>query len=181
MDKYRNKTDEEIVEIVREINKEIYQVIVKRYQDKLLRYVTYLINDDDKSADAVQETFIKAFVNLNAFNINKKFSSWIYRIAHNEAMNIINKNLKEISLDLKPDLVDNQDIEEDYNKSEIIIMARKCLHRMPVKYSEPLVLHFLEDKSYVEISDILRLNIGTLGTRINRAKVIMKKICQKKN
>lgn len=181
MDKYQYKTDEELVEIIRDLNKELYLLIVKRYESKLIRYVNYLINNDSKSADAVQETFIKAFVNLNSFNTKKKFSSWIYRIAHNEAMNIIKKNRMEISIDLKQNLFDSQDVEEDYSKSEIIKMARKCLDKIPFIYSEPLSLYYLEDKSYDDISTILRINIGTVGTRINRAKSLMKKICQKIN
>ena len=60
-------------------------------------------------------------------------------------------------------------------------MTQKCLNDMPIKYSEPLMLHFIEDSSYEDISDILRLPMGTVATRINRAKALMRKICQKNN
>jgi len=181
MEKYKNVSDEELVKIVRDIDKELYLLIVKRYEAKLLRYVNYLINDDAKASDAVQETFIKAFINLNGFNVKKKFSSWIYRIAHNESVNIVKKYNKEVQLDPEMDLPDNKNIDDEYDKNEIVKMARKCLSKMPIIYSEPLELYYLEDKSYEEVGDILRLNVGTVGTRINRAKIIMKKICQKKN
>lgn len=178
---YKYESDEELVEIIRSKDKDAYILIVRGYQDKLMRYVTFLIQDADKSADVVQETFIKAFVNLQGFDTKKKFSSWIYRIAHNEAMNAIKKYSREVNLSPELDIPSNQNVEEEYSKKEVVKMARKCLGKIPVIYSEPLELFYLEDKSYEEISDILRLNIGTIGTRISRAKVIMKKICQKKN
>ena len=59
-------------------------------------------------------------------------------------------------------------------------MVKKCLEEIPLLYREPLSLYFLEDKTYGEISDILRIPIGTVGTRINRAKIIMKQKCQRK-
>jgi len=70
-------------------------------------------------------------------------------------------------------------LEEELIKKELQAHARYCLSRMPLIYREALSLYFLEERSYEEISDILRIPIGTVGTRINRAKVLMKKICQK--
>lgn len=172
-------SDEQLVEEVRSRNREIYKFIVDRYQAKLMRYIKYLISDELKAADVVQDTFIKAYVNLNGFDTKKKFSSWIYRIAHNEAMNLTKKYYRESPLDSKFDLASLENIEEEFSQKEMIARARGCLSQMPIIYSEPLALFYLEDKSYDEISDILRLPIGTVGTRINRAKAIMKTICQK--
>ena len=91
MDIYEKLSDEEIVEHIRKSDRELYSIIIKRYQEKLLRYANNLIKNEDKSRDAVQESFIKAFINLESFNTKKKFSSWIYRIVHNETLNIIKK------------------------------------------------------------------------------------------
>jgi len=171
-------TDEQLVELIRSEDKELYLEIVLRYQEKLLRYATYLIQDKAKAADAVQESFIKAFINLNSFNLKMKFSSWIYRIVHNQAINIINKNKKELPLLNNVDFDSGKNTELDLSKKEIKERVDKCINQMPTMYSEPLSLYYLEEKSYEEISDILRLPIGTVGTRINRAKIIMRKICQ---
>ncbi len=179
MPKYDNLSDEKLAEMVRSQDKELYIHIVKRYENKLLRYVDYLIKDKDMSADIVQGTFIKAFINLNSFKTKKKFSSWIYRIAHNEALNSIKKYKKEVRMDLKFDHADTKEIEDEFNKKEITIKVNMCLNRLPVTYSEPLVLYFLEEKSYQEISDILRIPMGTVGIKIRRAKMLMKQICQK--
>ncbi len=178
MDDSKNKTDEEIVELVSSGNKELYAEIIHRYQSKLMRYAQYLVDDYAKASDAVQESFIKAYINLNGFNTKKKFSSWIYRIVHNEVINLIDKNKKNIGLDSSIDFDSGVDIEDSYIKEEIALNTRKCLDSMDLKYREPLSLYYLEDKSYDEIGDILRLPAGTVATRINRAKAVMRKICQ---
>jgi len=176
---YQTLSDEQLVEQVRSKDRELYRLIVDRYQAKLMRYANYLVFDESKAADIVQETFIKAFINLNGFDIRKKFSSWIYRIAHNQAMNSVKKHHRETPLNPEIDLPSSENVEEEYFKKEIISKIQKCLNKIPIIYSEPLALYYLEDRSYEEISDILRLPTGTVGTRINRAKVQMKQICQK--
>ena len=178
MDDSINKTDEELVELVRDGDKELYAHIIQRYQTKLMRYAQYLVGDYDRASDVVQEGFIKAYVNLNSFDTVKKFSSWIYRIIHNEAMNMVDKHKKHISLEYDSDLDSGINMDDLYIKEEIVIHARECLEQMDLIYREPLSLYYLEDKSYNEISYILRLPMGTVATRINRAKVIMRKICR---
>jgi RNA polymerase sigma-70 factor (ECF subfamily) len=177
----REITDEELVIEVRSKDKERYIDVVKRYEEKLMRYVTYLIGDEEKAKDVVQDSFIKAYVNLNGFDTKKKFSSWIYRIVHNEAINSVKKYHKEVPLKQDMDFESGEDIEHDFTKKEIIEKAHICLQEMPMMYSEPLSLFFLEDMPYDQISDILRLPMGTIATRINRAKTLMKTICQKKS
>lgn len=173
-------SDEKVVKITRTKNKEVYAEIIKRYQNKLIRYAKYLVNDEDRASDVVQEAFIKAYINLNSFDTKRKFSSWIYRIVHNGAINLINKYKKEKPLFENIDFDSGINIEEEYTQNEVRKMTRKCLEEMPLLYREPLSLFFLEEKSYSEISDILRIPIGTVGTRINRAKLAMKQICQRK-
>lgn len=172
-------SDEEIVEKVRSSDQEFYAIIVERYQDKLLRYATSLIKDEHKAVDVVQESFIKAFINLNGFDTQKKFSSWIYRIVHNEAMNVVKKYQKDIVIPDGVDFQSDENIENDFEQKEIIAKIEKCLGEMPLLYSEPLTLRYIEEKSYEEISNILRIPMGTVATRISRAKILMKHICQK--
>ena len=75
------------MDAVRTKDQELYGEVVRRYQDKLLRYADYLMQNESRAADVTQNAFIKAFINLNSFDTGKKFSSWIYRITHNEAIN----------------------------------------------------------------------------------------------
>jgi len=174
-----SKSDEEVVEVVRSQDQEKYAELIRRYQAKLKRYVTYLLGDENLAADAVQETFIKAFVNLHGFNTRKKFSSWIYRIAHNEAMNQVRRTQPVQSITEIENMEDGHDLADNLVKKELIRHAHHCLHQMPLQYREPISLYYLEEKSYDEISDILRLPAGTVATRIHRAKKMLRKICHR--
>lgn len=172
-------SDEKVIEIIRTKNKELYAEIIKRYQEKLIRYASYITDDDSMGADVVQESFIKAYINLNGFDTKKKFSSWIYRIVHNEAMNVINKHKKQQPIYDRLEFDSGVNLEDDFILKELVNHTYHCLEQMQIIYKEPLSLFYLEEKSYEEISDILRIPMGTVGTRINRAKAIMKLICQK--
>jgi RNA polymerase sigma-70 factor (ECF subfamily) len=172
-------SDKEIIEKIRNSDQELYAVIIDRYQKKLIRYAYNLTKDNDKAADIVQESFIKAYINLNSFNIEKNFSSWIYRIVHNQAINITKKYQKETPLLENWDFKSEDDIEGDFGEKEIKENVEGCLKEISLLYSEPLSLYYIDEKSYEEISDILRIPMGTVATRINRAKKLMKKICQK--
>lgn len=179
MNDIKAASDEQVVEIVRTKDKEVYSEIIKRYQKKLMRYAHYLLGDEQEGADAVQRGFIKAYIHLNGFDTKRKFSSWLYRIVHNEAINMINKRKRLQPIDEYTGLESGIQVEDSFIKKEIVSHTQDCLENMHIMYREPLSLFYLEEKSYEEISDILRIPIGTVGTRINRAKVIFKKICQK--
>jgi len=175
--------------LVRTQDQELYKELVRRYQDKLRHYAGSLIGNEDKAADVVQEAFIKAFVNLRGFKIKKKFSSWIYRITHNEAINQIKKYKREVPLEnnkqaekaiIKQALKNNSEVEINFEKQEVQEILNACLKELPLKYRSPLVLFYLEEKSYEEISDVLRIPVGTVGTWINRGKKLMATLCQKK-
>jgi len=180
MEEQTTGSDEMVVKNVCSSDQELYSVLVTRYQEKLLRYITYLIHDEQKAKDVVQEAFIKAFINLKGFDTSKKFSSWIYRIAHNEAMNVVKKYQKEVRLPEDFEIESEDDMEADFVQQEMGEEVRAYLSELPVIYAEPLMLRYLEDKTYDEISYILRIPVGTVGTRINRAKKIMKQICKNK-
>ena len=172
-------TDEEVVRKVWSEDQELYAILVERYQSKLLRYAVTLIHDDQKARDIVQESLIKAFVNLRGFDAKRKFSSWIYRIVHNEAMDVIKKYHREVPFPEDFDIQSDENIEEDFDQKEVVAQVNLCLGKIPLKYSESLTLYYIEEKSYKEISDILRIPMGTVATNVNRAKKMMKHICQK--
>ena len=181
MEDLHKLTDEQIVELVRTEDKEIFREIVERYQNKLFRYARYLVQDEHKAKDIVQESLIKAYVNLYGFDVNKKFSSWMYRIVHNEAVDEIRKSSKTVlglPLEALASLTDvDHNPSENFEKEEARGMVKRCLAKLPVKYREVLALFYLEEKSYNEISDILRTPMGTVGTRIHRGEKMLRKIC----
>ena len=170
-------SDEQIIGKVLEDNKDIYIEIIKRYEKKLSHYLHKFISDQDEIEDVLQVVFIKTYKNLYGFDQNKKFSSWIYRIAHNEAVNYLKKKkaskicLDDVEYKLVDEKVDlNNGIDNNFLKKDI----EKILGGLKIKYREPLILFFFEGKSYEEISDILRIPKNTVGTLILRGKKLIK-------
>ncbi len=175
--------DEELVAVIREQDQELYAEIVRRYEEKLRRYALVFVHDGDQAEDVLQNTFIKAYENLQSFKIKKKFSSWIYRILHNEAINYLKKHKRDISLEDSVEAlkVVSEWSADDHIKSEEIKEAiNKHMDNIAIKYREPLVLFYLEDYTYEEIGEILRLPVGTVGTRIARGRRLLKKSFDKK-
>lgn len=174
-----NLTDEQLVAAVRENNKELYGEIIRRYQTKLTHYLRKFIRNADELEDVLQDVFIKTYRNLHGFNINRRFSPWIYRIAHNEALNHIKKYKKEtISLDeWEWEIMDEKiDIKDNVDFKLVKAELEQELSTMKDKYREPLILYFFEQRSYEEISDILRIPRNTVGTLIMRGKNILKQL-----
>ena len=176
----QNQRDLELVKLSLQDAKNFGRIIEK-YEAKLLRYVLYFTNLGQESAeDILQETFIKVFKNLNAFDQKLSFSSWIYRIAHNEAINFIKKSSGKEVLSLESSdeevasliniLKSSEDVVAQVDKKHLAEKVREVLKLMREDYREILVLKFLEDYDYTEISDILKKPMGTIGVLISRAK-----------
>lgn len=154
-----------------------FACIYIRYENRLLQYIKRITNTSDIEAeDILQDAFIKIWKNLNEFDSGLKFSSWIYRIVHNEAISHWRKH-KNVHQFLETTLIDKDLIDQMdqdiafYMENEL--KERKViahLNALPGKYKEILILRFFENLSYEEISDILKIPEGTVATRINRAK-----------
>ncbi len=180
--KNENMTDSQVVQAVIDGDNDMYAQIVERYESKLLRYATYLLKDYDVASDAVQESFIKAYINLRSFNLDKQFSPWIYRILHNEAMNVIKRSKKTMALtgasEVHDDFLVHFGADKAIDKKILNSKVRNCLSQIDIKYQEVLALTFFDKLKYDEISDILHVPTSTVGVRIRRGKAILKKICQ---
>ncbi len=166
-------TDEQIVSTILNGDKDLYREIIRRYEKKLSRYLLKFLSDRDDMEDILQVIFIKVYKNLYGFDINKKFSSWIYRIAHNEAVNYLKKKRGgRISLDdVEYKLIDEKtDIKKAADQMFLKEDIERVLNDMDIKYKEPIVLFYFENMSYDEISDILRIPKNTVGTLILRGK-----------
>jgi len=179
-DKQKNElTDSELVEIVRNSNQERYGEIIERYQGKLFAYLFRLIGSRDEAQDILQDVFLKAYRNLQSYDKERKFSSWIYRIAHNEAVNFIKRRaLKRFipweDIAATKDKLEMMSFEEGADKAwlrkETGKEVNEALDKIPFKYKQVLVLRYFSDKSYEEISEILGKPMNTVGTLISRAK-----------
>jgi len=170
-------------------NVEYFACLYDRYEKKLLRYVLRISKFSlEESEEILQESFIKAWENLNGFDQEMKFSSWIYRIVHNTVISEWKKSKskgkdakQEVDFEIFQNLASSFDLEEELDKEINKKQLIETLNTLSPKYKEVLVLKFLEEKSYNEISDILKKPSGTIATLINRAKQQFITISNKNN
>lgn len=164
---------------------------MKRYEPKILCYIQRMTSTTrEGSEDLLQEIFIKIYRNLNGFDPKLKFSTWAYRIAHNEIVSHHRRQTRQEGVVVPDDgdndegalinfLSDALDVQEIYLSRENNRRIRTAIAQLPPKYSEVLVLHYFEEMSYKEISEILRKPAGSVATLISRAKSKFKKIARR--
>lgn len=173
--------DEQVAELVLE-NKQEFNVLVDRYAKKIQRYVARLTGNWQESEDITQEVFFKAYVNIASFDPRLKFSSWLYRIAHNESVNFIKKNyrVKNVELNDNLDYGDSegkdilQKIDSKFSSQAVI----SALYQLNTRDREIIELVYFEEKSYLEVSDILKMPLNSVGPTLNRAKGKLRKVIE---
>ena len=172
-------TDGELITVIHTQNREAYRELFARYQKKLFTYIFHLVGNRDETEDILQNVFQKTYKNIEHFDTERKFSSWIYRIAHNEAVNFLKRRSKRYTVSWddvatskdKLDTATNEEPpEEIFMRQEITKEIDEALDRLPKKYQQVLKLRYFQEYSYDVISGILNKPINTVGTLINRAK-----------
>jgi RNA polymerase sigma-70 factor (ECF subfamily) len=179
----KNISDEEVIYASTE-DIQAFEEIIRRYEKPLLRYIMRISSfSEEESEEILQEVFIKAWKNLNDFDRSQKFSSWIYRITHNETISTFRKEKSrgyEQKVDWDEEIMSNIpdkiNIIKDVDQKITAENIQRALSMMDEKYRSILVLRFLEEKSYEEISDILRIPPGTAATLLSRAKKELSRI-----
>ena len=177
--------DEDIVEAVQQGQTEFFGLLVTKYEKAILRYAYKFLSQRQDIEDLVQDVFVKAYTNIQSFDLERKFSSWLYRIAHNTFINALKKRDKQPLLFFDADTLFPHPIAKE--KSDTLIyekqvkaMLDECLQKISIKYREPLVLYYLEELSYQEISDIMQIPVSTVGVRIRRGKEKVRLLCKGK-
>jgi len=174
-------TDKDIVALISSWEIDAFYCLVEKYEKKLLKYIFRITNIDLEDAEnLLQDIFLKVYTNINSYNSSYSFSSWIYRIAHNYTIDYYKKHKNKQNINLNSwddeninflELIENdENIEDNIWKKELIFKIKEILNILDIKYKEILILKFLEEKNYKEISDILKIPEWTVATLINRWK-----------
>ena len=160
-----------------------FDAIVERYQGRLLNFVYRIVSDRERAEDLVQEVFIRVHRHLARFDRSKKFSTWIYTIASNLAKNEL-RNRARNPLVLFTSITQGWDDEErplefedpnarpddQFRKRHVREMVEDSVAKLPEHHREVFVLRELEGRSYEEIAEITHCNLGTVKSRLNRAR-----------
>ncbi|HKX27055.1 MAG TPA: sigma-70 family RNA polymerase sigma factor, partial [Blastocatellia bacterium] len=180
--------DHSLLEATRTGDETAFQELVRRYRHQITNYVYRMLEDYDRAVDLAQETFVRVYVNADRYQATYSFSTYIYRIAHNLAISELRQRKRRRNVPFPTFFSDkdNEEVEieiadQRHVPAEDVMISderRKAVARaissLPEKYRDALVLCDLEEKSYEEISEILGLPTGTVKSRINRARNLLK-------
>ena len=185
LEKIKNLTDGELIVTAISGREDSFEELVRRYQRPITNYVYRMLNNYDASLDVTQEVFIKVYNSLARYSSDYKFSTWLYRIAHNAAIDYMRRNSTYTqSLEAEnsdgtyqlqiesPNPTPEQDRERSEWRTEIDTVV-KCL---PTVYRELILLRHSQDLSYDEIAEITNLPLGTVKNRLFRAREMMREI-----
>jgi RNA polymerase sigma-70 factor (ECF subfamily) len=166
-------------------NEYAFQVLVERYQDKLVNYIYNLVGDYEQAVDLGQETFIRVFKHAHRYHAKYQFSTWIYRIATNLALDEIRRR-KRRSRSFTYRLFfqqEEQDIPLEHDgpspecsldRKEQIQLLQTALKSLPEKYRLVFVLREVQELSHEEVGKVLKLSVGTVKSRLHRAKKLLR-------
>lgn len=185
LENIREFTDVELIANAIGGREDGFEELVRRYQRPITGYVFRMLGDYESALDVTQEVFIKVYNSLERYSSEYKFSTWLYRIAHNAAID----NMRRNSLITQSIETENADgtyqlqiesprpsPEQDRERSEWRTEIDAVVKRLPAPYRELILLRHAQDLSYDEIAAITNLPLGTVKNRLFRAREMMREI-----
>ena len=177
----QDDNDQQLVERVQKGDKAAFDLLVRKYQHRVLKLVSRFVNDAAEAEDVAQEAFLKAYRALPAFRGDSAFYTWLYRIAINTAKNTLVSNRRrpiDFDLDLQdPEHHDRQALLKDADTPEGVLLTdeirgvvERALEQLPDDLRTAIVLRELEGLSYEEIAEAMDCPVGTVRSRIFRAR-----------
>lgn len=181
-----NYVEARLAKLSRNGDRHAFEELVDMYKDKIYHLGYRMLNQSGDAEDVVQETFLRVYMNLDRYDENQKFSTWIYRIATNLCIDRLRKRKPNYSLDAEmPDSEgsdwystlpsDQETPEEELVLSETQQQIRKAIETLPEKYKSVVILRYLHDMSLQEIGDVLQMPVTTVKTRVHRGREFLRK------
>ena len=187
---YKKLTDQEIVVLARQGREAAYRELIGRYQRPVFSLIYRLVRDREKAEDLSQETFIKVLNALDRYDPSYKFSSWIFKIAHNTSLDHLRKKEPQtLSLEGSPhaesaseqeasviQALSTEETPEDYTASrELGATLEIAIGKLRPEYRTAIVMCHVEGRPYEEIAEVMGVPLGTIKTYIHRARNELKK------
>jgi RNA polymerase sigma-70 factor, ECF subfamily len=171
-----NPTDNDLIQSTLAGNPQAFEALVRRYQERLLSAMTAVCGAVQEAEDVVQEAFLQAYCKLDGFRSESRFYTWLYRIAFNLSVNRRRRRrpvgiVEKIAGSNGVDVVDpSPGPEEGIHQAERAAQLMAAIGRLPAEFREVLVLRELEGFCYETIAEVLELPIGTVRSRLHRAR-----------
>jgi RNA polymerase sigma-70 factor (ECF subfamily) len=182
-------TDHRLLEATRAGDEAAFAEIVRRYKNQITNFVYRMTNDYDLAVDLAQETFMRVYAAADRYQTSFAFSTYIYRIATNLAISELRRRKRRRMVSLTSFFRERESPSESfeleipdsgplqdatYVEDERRAAVARAIATLPEKYRAPLVLRDVEERSYEEIARILQMNVGTVKSRINRARTFLR-------
>lgn len=175
--------DTTVVERVLKGEKELFEILLRRYNQRLFRIIRSYISLEDDVQDVMQEAYVKAYTKLEQFNNEASFSTWLIRIGINEALQFLRKSKRRSttygpteSLESIFQLPDTNQMSPDKQviRNETRLLVERAVDLLPEKYRVVFVMHQVEGLSNPEIASCLQLTDSNVKVRLHRAKTMLK-------
>lgn len=174
------------IKLVKKGDQSAFEEIVGYYQNKVFAICYRMIGNRQEAEDIAQEAFIRAYLNIQSFDEDRKFSTWLYRIATNLTIDRIRKKKPDYYLDAEVKGTDGLNLyaqlpmeqalpEEEVESLEMQSYIQNEIMQLPAKYRSIIALRFIDELSLKEISEVLEIPVGTVKTRIHRGREALRK------
>lgn len=171
------REDARLVEETLEGNQLSFQLLVERYSERLFALARHYTKNPVEIEDVVQESFLKAYRRLDSFHHQSSFYTWIYRIATNTILDFLKRRgrspiqtVEDPEVLARPEPTDGFAPGVNIEREEIVEVTHKVLAELPDIFRTVLVMREFEERSYQEIADVLGISIGTVESRLFRAR-----------
>jgi RNA polymerase sigma-70 factor (ECF subfamily) len=175
--------DSSLIEIFNSGDRRGFEILLKKYQNRVANIAYSLTGQKDSVDDIAQEVFIKVYQNLASFRKKAKFSTWLYRITVNTSYNYLKKKKRWVPLDSldsdssdfsqSPDYGNLSSKELEHRENQQLL--KRAIENLPFKYRSVIILKEIEGLSYKDIAKSLRCRIGTVESRLFRARRLLRK------
>ncbi len=178
--------DEDLIVLVQQGQRKAYDILVTRYKNRLYNFILKMVANPTEAEELTQETLIRAYIYADKYREIARFSTWLFTIATNLVRNNIRKIKRRpytVAIDPAPDedkmpvdpVDNNADPSEDIQRQELSDLISEATSQIPEKYRIPFLLREIEQMSYEEIQEATGLKLGTVRSRINRARTRFRK------
>lgn len=178
------KSEQELIAESRAGSQDAYCELVNRFSGRLFSAMLHVIGSHDDAEEVVQETFVQAYVKLDTFQGHSQFFTWLYRIAFNNSLSRRRRRRPDVSLELNRETtgIDPEDRveqpDEPLLRQEKIALVHKGLQMLTEEHRSILVLREMDEMAYEDIAEVLNINIGTVRSRLSRARAALKAILE---
>ena len=179
-------SDEELIaEYQQNDTLQAFEILVQRYKNPLTNFVYRFLGDYEACADVVQETMIKFYRNKDSYKSIAKFSTWVYTIAGNLAKTEYQRRRRRqiFSINSYGEEKENYEIPDERYRPDVITdsgikdkIIQNALLKISAAYREAVILRDIQELSYEEIAEIMRIEVGTVKSRINRGRAQLQKL-----